>query len=521
MTSVPQQADQQADGTAAQALGQWTQTTPGVYERICIGQEHSASYNQNMMDGHTELSIYMQFHSSIHHSQLVQRGRNAWLLNRLYHPEIALELSTDLRVPQTMIFRAFQTNQDAQQWLDETLVVLYDRDLDQVNQMTYNRRLPTRGKQAMFYLLIDTTGKKQHSVIYNVSHAVVDVYSIVALLRNMLTQMVTCKETNDLDVTSLAYDQKEAIRRLPVSPIVSYEEKYKPTRADREKSLSEARAQIELMQTKMSESIAMLPLESHAQREHYTHSLVSTYTPQESREILAALKKAKMSVSYAGAAATILAVKEMYGKGTEKGALMGMTRNARRWVETELTAKSGKAIPMATDVVFLWIPFDEDMQGAELANQLCSLSAKIRDQLAPHLRDPHYLASTQFMSDTYVESLRQRHEQEQEAIASGKTFVEQVGPSAPGFSPQGVLQIQNDFVSGQDWIKRTAFNHTGRQINASPWIGLLSVDGCLKMSLGFDSKYYEPEDMHRFLALAKRNLASLLACSPTPRASKL
>lgn len=250
----------------------------------------------------------------------------------------------------------------------------------------------------------------------------------------------------------------------------------------------------------------MKPRRDHASKSHSTHCLFDKFSKAESRRIIANLKTQKMSVTFAAAAATILAVTDLYGTGSEQGALLGMTRNARRWLNTQ-GADGGAAIPMATDVVFLWIPFDENIRQGSNMSRVLALAKRIRQELAPHLRSPHYMASMQLMCNEYVDTLRKSlpvSKQDESLIKEND-----VPASPPGFSPQGVLELKKTWENDGIKITRTEFHHTGRQVNASPWIGMFSLDEQLNISIGFDEKYYEPHVIADFFARYKAKLLDL------------
>lgn len=249
----------------------------------------------------------------------------------------------------------------------------------------------------------------------------------------------------------------------------------------------------------------MKPRSDHASRDHFTHCLFDKFSQSESRRIIKNLKTQKMSVTFAAAAATILAVLDLYGTGKEEGALLGMTRNARRWLNTQ-GIDGGAAIPMATDVVFLWIPFDENVRIGSNINRVLALAKRIRQELSPHLRGPHYMASMQLMCNEYVDNLRKSITKGEKSSSDEK---EEVPASPPGFSPQGVLELNKTWESEGVKVVRSEFHHTGRQVNASPWIGMFSLDEQLNISIGFDEKYYEPEVIADFFARYKTKLLDL------------
>lgn len=257
----------------------------------------------------------------------------------------------------------------------------------------------------------------------------------------------------------------------------------------------------------------MYPEHDFHTRSHRTHCFHKEFSLVESNAIFSSLKRQDLSITFLGAAATIMAVREMYGRGHEAGALLGMTRNARRWINTNESGKS--PIPMATDVVFLWIPFEgifNEKNSRE--DQLLFLGRVIRSQLAPHLTSVHYISSMQLMCDEYVSNLKVARDK---ANASSEPLgTEPITPSPPGFSPQGVLEVSKRVEANGHYIERHLFKHTGRQVNASPWIGLLSVDRELQLSLGFDEKYFKVEDMERFIAITREHLISVARAQNDP-----
>ncbi|KAH8690243.1 hypothetical protein BGW36DRAFT_306900 [Talaromyces proteolyticus] len=486
--------------------GTWRQLNAGCWTRECVGGEQAVSYNQNVRDGHTELTIEVLFSTSLSTWELIRRVRNAWLVSHSMHPEIAIQLSTGTELPQMMQFEQLQSDADAAEWLKETLRIVTDQSTREVTTTTYSRRLPTKGKRNMLYLVTapaaDCENPTRHSLVWNVSHIFADAFSIVQFVNHFL-QTVTQVDDDYLTVDHLDY--AGVLGRLPVTPVTVYEEKYKPTKEQRQQALDEAIRQGELYASKMPQSIAMYPETDVTSRVHATHCIRLKYTLAESEALLAQLRDDNLSITYAAAAATLLAVKQTYTRGHETGALLGMTRNARRWIDTLGHHGKGGPVPSAADVVFLWIPFETHWFQGSTRNTVLFLGRAIRTELGPHLVSPHYLASLSFTSDRVVANLAS----EKEPIAA---------PCAPGFSSQGALALKREFCSDTASIKIQEFSHTGRQINVSPWVGMFSLWNQITLSLGFDSKYYDPIAMDSFMALVQSNLRSVI--SP-PGSSKL
>lgn len=495
-------------------------TDPGVYTRPCFGQEHSASFNQNVCDGHTELSMVLTFRTNIEQDDLVARARQAWRSMRNIHPECAIELTQGKERPQRMSYVDYSLGNrgsEEAEWLRETFVVEQatpSRTWKDVCEVTYNRKLPSKGKRAMLYLVLppekteaapaDGGEDGEFCFIYNVAHAVTDGFSFVIFYNSLLKAL--------MDTPSAEQSNRRSMlpTRLPDSVLPTYVRRYNPKEGDLKQSLGIATAQLKLYQHKVrarrntlladftdlltsmicqiDDSVALWPHQDYRSRAHKTVCLVSRLEQSDSEATLAALKHkhGRLSVTYLGAAATILSIYSIYGRGTEKGALLGMTRNARRWIDTE---KGEAAIPMATDVVFLWVAFD----GVELpqhgalpsTESLVSLAIKVREALAPHLVSPHYIASIAVMSEAFVDSL--------DAASQVSENAEVVGPQAPGFSPGGAWPVASHFKSadGSLWLKRSWLYQYGRQIGTSPWISMCSIDGRLCLHCGFDERYHE------------------------------
>lgn len=242
----------------------------------------------------------------------------------------------------------------------------------------------------------------------------------------------------------------------------------------------------------------MYPEPDAVSRSHSTYCIRLQYSLAESQSLLAFLRDQKLSITYAAAAATVLAIKQTYGKGHETGALLGITRNARRWVKTELElGEEGHRAPCASDVVFLWIPFKEEYFAASTRDTILQLGRAIRTEMGPHLTSPHYIASLSFTAGRFVSAL----------AAEGEPTP---SPQAPGFSPQGALPLTREFSSPTASIRAHDFEHSGRQINPSAWVGMFSLWERVTLSMGFDTKYYEPRTMEDFMALTKRNLGTLI-----------
>ncbi|KAL4918416.1 hypothetical protein BDW62DRAFT_210487 [Aspergillus aurantiobrunneus] len=481
--------------------GAWRQVGHGRWTRECAGGEKAVSYNQNVRDGHTELTIDVPFSTSLSTPELIQRVRNAWLVCHCTHPEVAIQVSTGTELPQRMLFEALQSEADAAAWLRESLHIVTDQNAQDVVRMTYNRRLQTNGKRNMLYLVTagaaDPEHPDRHWFVWNFSHTLADIYSIVRFYNYLFKTITHVPGDRDMAVAELDYSGLH--ERLPVTPITPYEDEHKPTRAQREQAVAGAIEQAELHAFRMSQSIAMYPEPDAASRSHGTHCIRLQYTLSESQALLAALQDHKLSITFAAAAATILSIKQAYGKGHETGALLGMTRNARRWVHTELHEEGGYRVPAAADTVFIWIPFKPEWftAGCSTRDTILHLGRAIRAQLGPHLTSPHYIASMSFAADQAVSSL----------AAEGEPVP---APQAPGFSPQGALPLLRDIASETASIQTHDFAHTGRQINPSAWVGMFSLWERVTLSMGFDVKYYDPVNMEAFMARVKGNLATVI-----------
>ncbi|KAL4943080.1 hypothetical protein BDV06DRAFT_235025 [Aspergillus oleicola] len=483
--------------------GGWHADSPGLWSRDCAAGETGVSYNQNVRDGHTELTLYVDFTTNLPTNELIQRVRNTWLLAHATHPEVAIQVSTGTELPQRMHFETLKSESDAADWLNETFHVITNQSASDVTRMTYSRRLPTKGKRTMLYLVTKSAAypdqPDKHCLVWNISHTLADIYSVVQWFNYILRTITEIPGDRDLAVSELDYSS--LIDRLPVTPMTPYEEQYKPTAEQKQKAIAGAVAQGELYAEKMSQSIAMYPEPDAQSRTHGTHCIRLQYTLSESQALLSALQSERLSITFAAAAAVVLAVKQTYGRGHETGALLGMTRNARRWVSTELKEEGGYRVPCASDTVFLWIPFRKEWfaPGSAFSTRdtILAIGRAIREALGPHLTGPHYLAAMSFQAERFVEGLKK----EGEPVPA---------PQAPGFSPQGALPLQKHFksqmasIEAQDWV------HTGRQINPSAWVGMFSLWERVTLSMGFDVKYYEPSRMEGFMATVKRNLGAVV-----------
>ncbi|KAL4903336.1 hypothetical protein BDW74DRAFT_186027 [Aspergillus multicolor] len=497
----PIQHTQQAlPSTATPTQTSWRQIGH-AWIRNCTDSESSISYNQNVRDGHTELTVEVPFSCTLPTTQVIQRVRNAWLHSHTTHPEIAIQISTGTGLPQKLVFETLRTKHDVEAWLDETLAVVSDTAAQDIARMTYSRRLPTKGKRNMLYLVTagaaDPRYPDRHCLVWNFSHVLADIYSVVQFFNHFFKTVTNVPGDRDLGVDELDYSEIEG--RLPLSPTTPYEERYRPSRQEKGEAHRGALAQAELYTKKMPQSIAMYPESDAEARSHSTHCIRLQYTQAESKALLSALSSHKISITFAAAAATILAVKQTYGRGHETGALLGMTRNARRWVQTEEKHR----VPNAADVVYLWVPFKPAWFSPQTSTQetILHLAREVRKQLGPHLTSPHYISTFAFTADRVIDALRG----EGEPVPS---------PQAPGFSPQGALPLIKhfSFTSATEDARITAhdFVHTGRQINPSAWTGMFSLWGRVTLSMGFDGKYYDPARMEGFMASVKRNLGSLV-----------
>jgi hypothetical protein len=242
----------------------------------------------------------------------------------------------------------------------------------------------------------------------------------------------------------------------------------------------------------------MYPRSNDNTSQHETHCLTLSYSESDSNAILSDLRSESLSITFAAAAATLLAVKNTYQKGHETGALLGMTRNARRWVKTD------QSCPSASSIVFLWIPFSEHWFQGSTREAVMHLGRAIKENLQPFLESAHhlYMPSMAFASRRAVNGMMATAARE-----DGRG--EPAAPCAPGFSAQGALSLERRFNDHGVVIEAHDLRHTGRQIGASPWVGMFSLWGRIVLSLGFDSFYHEPEKMKKLLADVHHNLASV------------
>ncbi|KAJ5342482.1 hypothetical protein N7541_011606 [Penicillium brevicompactum] len=479
--------------------GTWKRAQPGTWTRPCSGGETGVSYNQNVRDGHTELSIQVPFSIDLSTEELIQRFRNAWLLSHSRFPEIAVQLSTGTELPQMMKYEVLKSNTEAAAWMNETFHVVADQTATEVVNMTYSRRMPTKGKRNMMYLVTgpnaDPQNPTQHTLVWNVSHAVADVFSIVQFI-NHFFRTVT-QVAGDWEYSVSQIDYSGVMERLPISPLTPYQQQYKPNKEQIQNAIADAARQGELYSSKMGQSVAMYPEDDVSTREHKTHCIRLQYSLEESRALLAQLREEKISITFAAAASVVLAVKQTYAKGHETGALIGMTRNARRWLDTSGKREAGGNIPAAADCVFLWIPFEQHWFQGSTRDSVMHIAHAIRKELGPHLVSPHYIASMNFTSAKAVEGLAASTEPS-------------AAPCAPGFSPQGALSLERQFESPSATVDVHDLIHTGRQINDSAWVGMYSLWDQITLSIGFDGKYYDPAGMDAFMAMAKSNLGSII-----------
>lgn len=239
-----------------QPYTQWRQVD-GRWTRECTGGETGVSYNQNVRDGHTELTFNVPFSTSTSTPELIQRVRNAWLVCHATHPEVAIKVSTGAEIPQTMSFQALRSEEDAEAWLQESLRVVTDQHAVDVARMTYNRRLPTKGKRNMLYLVTagaaDPEHPDQHCLVWNTSHTLTDIFSVVYFYNYLLAAVTQVPGDRNLAVSELDYS--DLATRLPVTPITPYEETYKPTREDKEQAIAGALAQAKLYSSKVPTQI--------------------------------------------------------------------------------------------------------------------------------------------------------------------------------------------------------------------------------------------------------------------------
>jgi hypothetical protein len=501
--------------------GEWVEIKPMVFQRACIGSEHSASYNQNIADGHTELSFAVPFSISKSMDELVTACKHAWFLCRSQHPEIAIELSTDLCIPQLMTYKYLSSLEDAEteEWMDETFRIVKDRSYQDVLEMTYSHRLTTRGKRAIMWLVLDTNerladSQKCHCLILNASHAPMDFFSMTNILDHYLAQIV--KGGDNVEAVG-SRDAANLIKTLPVNPINVYDKQYKPTQGQIEEATSQAMRQLSLYKEKMGQSVALYPEHDYQFREHGTECLLEKWSRRTSNSLLSALKEHNVGITYAGAAALVLATYELFGKGHETGALLGMTRTASRWITTIAIDSSRRAIvPNTSDVMVLWIPFPKDMRVNQFNRRelLLYIGKRIKEEVAKHLQSPHYLAAVPYMCDLIVQTMHAQKTLDDAIEAHGTRHGEDsanlVGPSAPGFSPQGVVKLDQQYTHGDTMLERHDLICSGRQIGHSPWIGMYTLDGRLRFTVGYDCKYYKRETMTKFLDLYQENLGSAI-----------
>lgn len=242
-------------------ISPWNKIADGVWSRECIGEEQAASYCQNIRDGHTELTVETQFTSNIgSEEELIQRVKNAWLACHSRMPECATEISTGTEIPQIATYRTLQSDQDAAEWLQDTFRVVKGKSTEEVARFTYSRRLTTKGKRGMMFLVIDPNAipNRRYTLIYNVSHAVSDSFSIPKLFNEMFRQMTLVSGNSPLPASEIDYTG--VVDRLAVHPSHLYEANFQPTEEERKQAIADVLAQEELVRSHVSpEHLPMIP----------------------------------------------------------------------------------------------------------------------------------------------------------------------------------------------------------------------------------------------------------------------
>ncbi|SNX87153.1 probable Acyltransferase invovled in MEL production [Melanopsichium pennsylvanicum] len=516
---------------------EWSESSADFWTRTCLGHEASASFNENIANGHTELSIVVSFR--VHHpasnrnkgtelelDELVARARQAWIQVRYLRPECAVEMDThtDPSIPQNMTYRVLRDQDSLRSWVSETFVVTRlgepgARTLDEITSYTYNRPLPTKGKQSMLYLVLPRLGDdgdRSAHLIWNVAHAVTDGGSIADFYNVLLQCLIDATPSAPYcSIYTPSAFELNVLPRLPRSVVCAYQQQYKPSSQQIESAKREARLNMRLVSERMSQSLALIPAPSFPNRTHSTICLIKAFSETESRALLDFAKTVKSGVTYLASAATIMATAETFPerKATSTGALMGMVRNARRWLSTTpVDGVSSTSTPLGSDAVFLWIPVDTQACSFEphfsLLPTLINIAHRIRIELDTHLTTPHSIASYPLVADAAVSGLAQQWS----SITSTDSVTPQseldniIGPQAPGFSSVGIFKVHPRFApisasineSGL-WLERWDLTHLGRQVNASPWMSMLTIDGRIKFQLGFDTKFHDLKKMEQFM----------------------
>ncbi|KAJ1026987.1 hypothetical protein NDA16_002280 [Ustilago loliicola] len=536
---------------------EWQQTERGVWKRQCIGHEASATFNENIAYGHTELSMTASF--KIHHptssriagselelDDLVARVRDAWIRTRYLRPELAVEMDrhADPTIPQTFSYRVLRDEASIRAWVEQTFVVTRlgepgASSFEEVCAHTYNRPLATQGKQSMLYLVLprlgDETDRTAH-LIWNVSHAVTDGGSIVEFFNVLLQCAIDATPSAPYNsiYTPTSYDL-DVYPRLPRSVVTAYRKQFQPKPTDVEQAHLAAQSNMRLISDKISQSLALTPSASWTERNHSTICLVKTMEAAEAKELFRFAKQVKSGITYLASAATIMATAETFPerKATSSGALMGMVRNARRWLSRTPTegAPEGQLTPLGSDAVFLWIPvntqtsLEPSLAGLQ---DLISVAHQIKVELEQHLTTPHCISSYSAVADGAIAGLTQQWKQIEAANSSvprpsEEQLQEIIGPQAPGFSSVGVFKIHPRFEPSSPeskasglWMERTDGGHLGRQVNASPWMSMLSIDGRIKLQLGFDTKFHDEAKMRQ---LMERTFGWLRVCAAASASS--
>ncbi|SAM82155.1 Acyltransferase invovled in MEL production [Ustilago bromivora] len=540
---------------------EWQQVERGVWRRNCIGHEASATFNENIAYGHTELSMAVSFR--MHHprssriagtelelDEAVARIREGWVRTRYLRPELAVEMDrhADPCVPQTFTYRVLRDEASIRAWVEQTFVVTRlgmpgASSFEEVCAHTCNRPLATQGKQSMLYLVLPRLGDKRDRtarLIWNVSHAVTDGGSIVEFFNVLLQCAIdaTPAAPHNSIYTPTAWEL-DVYPRLPRSVVTAYRTQFEPKPSDVEQAHAAAQSNMRLVSDRICQSLALIPAPSWTDRKHSTICLAKTMEAAEAKELFSFAKQVKSGITYLVSAATIMATAETFPerKATSNGALMGMVRNARRWLSRTPTegAPEGQLTPLGSDAVFLWIPIDTNTSlEPSLAGlqDFVSVAQKIKTELQAHLTTAHCISSYPAVAEGAITGLVQQWKQIEAADTatprpSEAQLQDIIGPQAPGFSSVGEFKVHPRFepssaeakASGL-WIERTDVSHLGRQVNVSPWLSMLSIDGRIKLQLGFDTKFHEEHKMRQFM---ERVFGWLRVCaaasSPTTAAS--
>ncbi|CDU26158.1 probable acyltransferase invovled in MEL production [Sporisorium scitamineum] len=517
-----------------QAEQAWKQVSSHLARRPLIGVEKLLNYTEYYQNGNFQLTIALPFETSLSPETLQQRFGLAVWMARGHMPELGTwtvhttsDSSLDL---DHATFTAIQTVREAQQWIDETIVLVEDgRTIEETINLTSNQRIEPAGKQFRIYLVANPRDGKP-GIVTNASHVLnghrINAQGCAVLQALVDARLAALFQANPdpraaLEAVFVPEDLSRLLRKLPISLNTAYSDKFKPGPEQLEAGMDKIS---ERMSNSMMPTIGIPRFESPAKNPEYSLGVLNGQPmtmlnlrrkigTAEHRQLHQAYRKRGSSLPSFVYACIVNSIDRRCNASTAQdgetpGANLAYSAHASRWFPAE-TFITLSPVNMAIVMGSGYLSPEElrsPQRGSNLnQDELFALAKTIRNKQNAYLDHPHIISATEQIGNDLAAMLQDTAIKQQQAGTDNYVALSENSPAIcpPTLTSQGDVRFKTFFTAQGASFEPTPlqpqeeFIHInggfvcGRTTDASVCFAMFSFLGSLTLQAHFDSRFFD------------------------------